>query len=87
MNPDFITVVIGLLTPFVVKLVTDFVKWIIPSVTGMWTLFAVVVISALTTLVSGLVISGSPHWYFQILLGLLAVFVDQLKAQWDASKQ
>jgi len=79
MTPEFIAGLIALITPFIVYGATELAKKLLPFLTGGWVLFAVPVVSALVTWVSQLLVDGSPHWYFQILLGVLAVFVNEVK--------
>jgi hypothetical protein len=79
MTPEFITGLIALITPFIVYGATEVAKKLLPFLTGGWVLFAVPLVSAVVTYVSQLAVAGSPHWYFQLLIGVLAVFVNELK--------
>ena len=82
MTPDMVQAIIGILSPLVVWGVTQIIKAILPSIQG-WGIVAVVVpvVGLLVTLVTNLVTNAGPHWYFQLALSLLAVFVQEFYKQ------
>lgn len=75
------------LTPFVVWIVTELVKLVKPLISG-WVLITIVVplISIILTALGTLVIPNEKP-IFQFVIGLLAVFLSQLRIQLGGEKR
>lgn len=73
--------IILILTPLIVFLVTELVKYLLPKVSG-WIVISIFVpiVSLVAAWVSSMVISGDNFWA-QAGIGLLAVFVNELIRQ------
>lgn len=75
-------ILLGVATPFVVKYATDFVLKFLPNLQG-WHIVAIVVpvIAGVATGLTQLITQVGPTWYWQLALGLLAVFVNEVLKQ------
>lgn len=83
---QYVPMVIGLLTPFVVKWGTDFALKLLPNMTGLGVLVLVLpVMAGIVTGITQYLTTAAPAWYWQLILSLLAVLVDQVRKQWSAT--
>jgi hypothetical protein len=80
--------IIGLATPFVVKLATDLAIKTLPTLTA-WKIlvFVVPVLGGIATGISNILTTMTPAWYLQLALALLAVLVNELQKAYGEAKE
>jgi hypothetical protein len=82
-----VTQIVVLLTPVIVWVVTAVVKLVSDKISGAWIVAIVVpVVSILVALVSGVVFPEGSNFWLQVGVGLVAVFLNELKNQLSKPK-
>jgi len=72
------------LTPLIVLVVGELVKWLTPRIKGVYLLLLVGSSSAVIAFITQLTLQPELAWIWQFTYGLLAVFVNQFYKQWKS---